>query len=64
MKTVTEEVFFAVIGPQNVHPRVDVRSLKHRWHVSHWEHRDTRQRVGRSETDSHSAQPTRFFLDS
>lgn len=51
METVTMEEFFAAVGPRDVHPKVDVSTLKSRHHLSRWE---TRQRVlvGTSLTDS------------
>lgn len=61
MMQVSKERFFAVIGPMNVNPRVDVSSFKSRVHVSHWEHGETREIVGRSET-SMFGEPTKFFL--
>ena len=62
MRPVTRQEFFAAIGHLDVMPRVDVASFKHRIHVSNWETQHTRQLVGRSESDSHGSQPTKFYL--
>ncbi len=62
MRQVTEAEFFAVIGPQDIYPRVDAASLRDREHVSHWEARQTREVVGMSRSDSHGVNPTQFFL--
>jgi hypothetical protein len=63
MRQVTEEEFFRVIGPLNVHPRVDKPSLKQRHHVSTWEMLDgTRRVIGRAESDSHGVEKTKFYL--
>lgn len=57
----TKDQFFATINPLDVHPRVVLASLKGRWHTSIWELRN-RTVVGRSESDSHGTDPTRYFL--
>lgn len=62
MRQVTEAEFFAVIGPRDIHPRVDAASLREREHVSYWEVRQTHEVVGMSRSDSHSVNPTQFFL--
>lgn len=62
MKQVSEKEFFAAVGPLDVHPRVNVASLKGRYHTSNWEVQHTRRLVGRTESDSHAAEPTKFFL--
>jgi hypothetical protein len=62
MRQVTQAEFFAVIGPQDVHPRVDATTLRERHHVSMWEGRHTRQVVGKSISDSYGVEPTQFFL--
>jgi hypothetical protein len=59
---VSEAEFFAVMNPLDVHPRVDVASLRSRYHVSTWEAQHTRKIVGQSESDSYAIEPTRFFL--
>lgn len=61
MKPATEAEFFARMNPLDVHPRVDVSTLRGRFHTSHWE---TRERVclGTSVSDSHSVDPTRYSL--
>lgn len=64
MIEVTKDVFFKTVGPLDVHPRVDVATLKERKHVSNWEMNHTRKRVGRSIPDSHGIDPTLFFLGS
>lgn len=62
MNQVSETEFFRTVGQLNVHPRVDVATLKGRNHVSHWEMLDGARRVvGRSESDSWDVEPTKFF---
>lgn len=62
MKPVTQAEFFAVINPLDVHPRVDVGSLKDRWHSSQWEIQSTRRVVGMSKSDSWASQPTEYYI--
>lgn len=63
MRSVTKDTFFKTVNPLNVHPRVDVATLKARHHVSYWEMQDgTRAVIGRSESDSHGVDDTRYFL--
>lgn len=60
MRLVTESEFFAAVGPRDVHPRVDVSTLKDSKNVvSVWEDQRTRAVVGRT-VGSHPH--TRFFL--
>ena len=61
MRPVTKQEFFQVIGPQNVHPRVDESSLSKRFHTSVFETRK-RQPVGRSVSDGWDVLPTAFYL--
>lgn len=42
MLEVTKAQFFEIIGPMNVHPRIESD-------ISYWEHTYTREIVGRSE---------------
>lgn len=42
MLEVTKSKFFEIIGPMNVHPRIESD-------ISYWERTDTREIVGRSE---------------
>ena len=62
LEEVPRDVFFAAIGPLNVHPRVDIASLKERYHVSIWEIQGTRERVGKSISDSHGSGFREYFL--
>lgn len=62
MRQVSEREFFATIGPQDVHPRVDVSTLKDRYHVSRWEVQHARRLVGMSKSDSWGVEPTVFHL--
>lgn len=57
----TEAEFFARMNPLNVHPRVDVSTLRGRFHTSYWETPD-RRRLGVSVSDSHSVELTRYSL--
>jgi hypothetical protein len=61
MKQVTKEEFFAIVGPRDINPRVDVATLRNRHHVSNWEDR-SRLQVGRTVSDSWGIQATQFFL--
>lgn len=63
MKPVTKEEFFAIIGPRDIHPKVDPSSLKFRWHISHWE-TPGRKVVGLSRSDSWGIEePTYQLVD-
>jgi len=62
MRHVTKHEFFAVLGPMNVNPVVEVNSLKHRTHVSKWM-TPYREHAGTSFTDSWGIEPTRFQLE-
>lgn len=62
MRKVTKEEFFATVGPLNVHPRVDMASLKTREHASTWEDLNTRRVVGRTVSDSWGIEPIQCFL--
>jgi hypothetical protein len=62
MRQVTKEQFFAVMNPLDVHPRVDATTLRHRWHVSHWEIQSTRNVIGISKSDSHAIEDAEYFL--
>lgn len=49
MRKVTKEEFFSTMNPLNVHPRVDVTTLRDAKIVSHWEMQDgTRRCMGTS----------------
>lgn len=56
---VTKDAFFRRIGPMNVHPRVGDQAG--RYHSSSWE-TPARVVVGRSVSDAHGIEPTRFWL--
>lgn len=60
MREVSEREFFDKVGPLDVHPRVDMNSLKTSVHVSMWEIQTTRQVVGLSESATNK--PTKFYL--
>jgi hypothetical protein len=60
--TVTKDQFFAVIGQMDVHPRVEVASLKGRVFTSKWE-TPRREHIGTSHSDSYGINPTIFELD-
>jgi len=63
MKQVSKEDFFHVINPLNVHPRVDVSSLRQRHHVSIWKMLDgTNKVIGRTESDGWGIDETKFYL--
>lgn len=64
MQQVTREKFFATVGALNVSPHVNLASLKRRHFESDWIMNDgTRRLVGRTISDSHGAEPTRFFVE-
>lgn len=52
MRKVTKDEFYKAVGPQNVHPRVDVSTFKDEMHVSTWEHLETRAVVGMTKSSS------------
>jgi hypothetical protein len=60
-KSATRAHFFARINSLDVHPRVDVGTLKGRYHVSYWEMPD-RRCIGKSVSDSYGIDATVFFL--
>ena len=61
MRMVSQSEFFAVMNPLDVHPRVDVTTLRDRIHVSRWE-LPTREIIGISKTDSHGTGNDEYFL--
>lgn len=58
-KKVSKDAFYAVMNPLDVHPRVQIETLRQSGHVSIWEMRN-RQVVGRS--TSHASGPTHYEL--
>lgn len=62
MRSVSRDEFFATVGSLDVHPRVDVSTLKDRWHESDWE-TPQRQRLGRTRSDSWGVEPTRYWVE-
>lgn len=62
MRPVTKEEFYRVVGPMDVHPQVEVNSLKFRIHVSKWM-TPYREHVGTSFTDSWGIEKADYQLE-
>ena len=60
MTKITKAAFMAKIGILDVMPKVDVNTLRDRFHVSYWELRN-RCVVGRTISDSWGIKPTVYF---
>lgn len=59
MQAVSKDRFFLVMGPRDVHPRVDVATLRDAKIVSIWEDRPTREVLGLSKGTGAEAE---YFL--
>lgn len=61
MRQVDADEFFRIMGPLDVHPRVDSSTFREPWTISNWELRETRKVVGVSKSNGYGGH--QYFVE-